>query len=161
MKRIALALLTACLLFPLLAQAEKPQSPLQVNISPAQTGLASVDINPGDVVELNITGKTFVEAGELVINVELHNGVELISGATSWAGSVNKGEEKTLVIKVLVPKQDNGSVTARITMSPSSNASFAAEAEYRFGQKGVKKPDQMPKIKNDSKGRAIREYRTQ
>lgn len=164
MKQSMLVLLMAVLFDPLLAHAVKPRSPLQVNISPVQTGLSSTDIKPanikpGDVVKLKIAGKTFADADELNIKVELYGGVELVSGDTSWSGPANKGEDKTLLITVRTPIRGNGGVRARISMSPSSGATFTAEAEYHLGQKMEKKPDPVPVIKKDNKGREIREYR--
>lgn len=141
------------------ASTGKPRSPLQVSISPVQTSLSPADIKPGDVVEFKITGKTHADAGELKIKVELHGGVELLSGNTTWAGPALKGEDKPLLITVSVPKHGNGMIRARISMSPSSGASFSAEAEYRFGKYAEKKPALLPEIKKDSKGRAIREHR--
>lgn len=137
----------------------KPRSPLQVSISPVKSGISPTDIKPGDVVEFKIIGKTHADAGELKIKVELHGGVELLSGNTTWAGPVLMGEDKPLLITVSVPRHGNGMIRARISMSPSSGSSFAAEAEYRFGKYAEKKPALLPEIKKDSKGRAIREHR--
>lgn len=137
----------------------KPRSPLQVNISPVQAGLVSADIKPDDVVEFRITGKALAEAGEVQIKVELHGGVELLSGETTWVGPAMKGEDKTLLITVRAPKQGNGMIRARISMSPSSESSFSAETEYRFGKNHDNKAAHLPAINKDNKGRAIREYR--
>lgn len=159
MKRFILALLLAVLLDPLLVQAAKPRSPLQVTISAVQSGLTAADIKPGDAVDFKIVGRTFFDAEKLDINVELHGGVELMSGETSWTGPANKGEDKALRITVRAPMHGNGMIRARILMSPSSGAKFAAEAEYRLGRNTEKKPDRLPEIKKDNKGRTIREYR--
>lgn len=159
MNRIWLALLMAVLFDPLVAQAAKPRAPLQVTITPVQLNLAAADIKPGEAVEFKIIGKTFADAGELNINVELHGGVQLLSGAMSWTGQAKKGEEKILPITVRAPKNGNGRIRARISASPSSGATFAAEAEYRIGQQAQKKPAALPEKKKDHKGREIREYR--
>lgn len=167
MKKTMLVLMMAVLLDPLLAHAAKPRSPLQVSIIPVQSGLASANINsgadikPGDVIEFKITGKSFADADELNINVELHGGVELVSGDTSWTGPVNKGEDKVLLITVRAPMHGNGRIRARISMSPSSGASFAAETEYHLGKNAENKPAAAPAIKKDNKGREIREYRVE
>lgn len=137
----------------------KPRSPLQVSISPVQAGLVNADIKPNDVVEFKIAGTALVDAGELKLNVDLHGGIELLSGETTWVGPAVKGEAKFLLITVKVPKHGNGMIRARLTASPSSGASFAAETEYRFGKYAEKKPAVLPEIKKDNKGRAIREYR--
>lgn len=137
----------------------KPRSPLHVSISPVKSGISPADIKPGDVVEFKISGKTYADAGELNIKVELLGGVELLSGNTTWAGPALKGEDKFLLLTVSVPKHGNGMLRARISMSPSSGSTFAAEAEYRFGTYAEKKPALLPEIKKDSKGRAIREHR--
>lgn len=159
MKKVLLALLMAVLLEPALLHAAKPRSPLQVAISPVQSGLVAADIKPGDVVEFKIIGKTFADADELNIKVELHGGVALLSGETSWTGPANKGEDNTLLITVRAPKHGNGWIKARIAMPPTSGASFAAEAEYLLGMSAQKKPIPVPEIKKDHKGREIREYR--
>ena len=159
MNRIWLALLIAVLLDPLVVHAAKPRSPLQASISPVQSGLVATAIKPGDAVEFKIVGKTFTDTGELNIKVELHGGVELLSGETSWTGPANKGEDKTLLITVRAPKHGNGRISARVSMPPSSGASFAAGAEYLLGMSAQKKPAPLPEIKKDNKGREIREYR--
>ena len=159
MKRVALALLMSLLLTPLVLHAAKPRSPLQLNISPAQVGLAPADIKPGDAVEFKISAQTFADSGELTINVELHGGAELLSGVTSWTGAATKGEAKSLLITVRAPKHGNGWIKVRMSMSPSAGASFAAEAEYHFGQNALKKPVPLTVKKKDSKGREIMEHR--
>lgn len=137
----------------------KPRPPLQLTIAPVQSGLVPADIKPGDVVEFKITGRALADAAELKIKVELHGGLELMSGSTTWIGPALKGADKPLLITVSVPKHGNGMIRARISMSPSSGASFSAEAEYSFGKYAEKKPALLPEIKKDSKGRAIREHR--
>src|SRR4030067_2974245 len=124
MKKVLLALLIAVLLEPLLVHAAKPRSQLQVSISPAQPGIAAADIRPGEVIDLNITGRTLADTDELNINVELHGRVTLLSGETSWTGPARKGEDKTLLITVRAPMHGNGKVSARISMSPSEGAAY-------------------------------------
>jgi len=137
----------------------KPRSPLQVNIAAMQSGTTVAEIKPGDTIQFKITGKSLTDAGELNIRVELYGGVELVAGETSWSGSANKGEDKVLLITVRAPVHGDGGVRARISMSPSGGAGFAAEAEYRLGQNTLRKPAQLPKTMKDHKGREIREYR--
>ena len=139
--------------------AGKPMAPLKISIAPVQAGLAAADIKPGDTVEFKITGVAFTDAAELGIIVELQGGVSLVSGDTSWTGPAKKGEDKMLLFTVRAPMHGNGIIVARISMSPSSGASFAAGAEYRFGRNAVKKPATLPEKKKDDKGREIREYR--
>lgn len=142
----------------------KPRSPLQVSITPIQSGLSASDdktgtaIRPGEVINLRITGKSFADVEELNIQVELYGGVELVSGETSWSGPARKGDDKTLLITVRATVLGDGGVRARISTPPSSGAAFTAEAEYRLGQNALKKPAQ-PKMQKDHKGREIREYR--
>jgi len=161
MKRVVQALLMSLLLTSLTLHAAKPRAPLQVSITPVQVGLVSADIKPGDAVEFKITGKSFADSAELSINVELHGGLELLSGDTSWTGSANKGESKVMLITVRTPKHGNGRIKARMSMSPSAVASFATETEYRFGKQAERKPAALPAVKKDSKGRDIREYRVE
>lgn len=159
MKRVASALLMSLLLTPLMLHAAKPQSPLQLNISPARVGLIPADIKPGDAVELMISAQTFADTSKLKINVELHGGAELLSGVTSWTGAANKGDGKVMLITVRAPRHGNGWVKALMSMSPSAGASFATEAEYHFGQHALKKPVPLAVKKKDSKGREIMEHR--
>ena len=137
----------------------KPRPPLQIAISPVQSGVSPSDIKPGDVVELKITGKTHVETEKLDIRVELLGGVELVSGETSWIGAAKKGEDKALLITVRAPKHGNGRIRARVSLPQTGGAAFAVEAEYRLGADLEKKPSALPEIKRDNKGREIREYR--
>lgn len=151
-------MLVAVLFEPLLALAVKPQSPLQVIISPVQPALSALDIKPGDALEFKITGKTNSNTQNLNIKVELHDGVEMVTGNSSWQGAAQKGEEKTFLITVRAPVQGGGWITAKISMSPSSGASFAAEAEYHFGKDMASKPALKPKPNKDRKRRNIKEY---
>ena len=137
----------------------KPRSPLQITISPVQSGLLPSDIKLGDVVEFKIVGKTHVETEKLDIRVELLGGVELVSGETSWIGAAKKGEDKALLITVRAPKHGNGRIRARVSVPQAGGAAFAVETEYRLGAEPDKKPATMPEIKRDNRGREIREYR--
>ena len=159
MSKFLRVLSALALLIPPVAYSAKPQSPLQVSIAPVQSGLVATAIKPGDVVEFKIIGKSFADADELNIKVELHGGVALLSGETSWTGPTKKGEDKSLLITVRAPKHGNGWIKARITMPLTTGASFSAETGYRFGQNAQKKPTPLPAIKKDNKGREIREYR--
>lgn len=160
MKKVLLALVIAILTgSSYLAYAAKPLSPIQVNIEPVQAGIASANIRPGDIVELRIVSKSFVDAGELAIRCYLHGGAVLLAGETTWIGPVKKGDVKTLLITVRAPRHGIGVVRARAAMSPSIGASFAAEAEFRLGPDVANKPAPMPEIKRDHKGREIKEYR--
>lgn len=139
----------------------KPVAPLKISIAPASPTLAPADIRPGDAVELKIVGRSFVDAAEMTINVQLRGGVTLVSGDTKWVGPAVNGEEQPVLITVRVPDHGNGSVMAGISLSPSPGSSFAAQAEYRFGKHSEKNSLRLPpEIKKDNKGRAIREYRT-
>ena len=163
MSRLLCVIALVCLSAPVQAGAfrhyGKPQSPLQVSIAPVQIGLAASDIKPGDVVEFRISAKSFADAGELLINVELHGGLQLVTGDLSWRGAAAKGEVKTLLVTVRTPMQGNGRIIARIATSPESGASFAAQAEYLMGGQAQGKSATVAQEKKDSKGRRIREYR--
>lgn len=137
----------------------KPRPPLQIAISPVQSGLSPAYIKPGDVVELKIIGKTLADADELNIKVELLGGVELVSGETSWVGPAKKGEDKALLVTVRAPKHGNGRIRARVSVMQTGGAAFAVETEYRLGADLEKKPTTLPEIKRDNKGREIKEYR--
>ena len=158
MKKVLLALLMVGLLQPHLLLAAKPRPPLQVSIVPAQADQHTGVIKPGDVVELKIIGRTFVDVSELTIKVKLHGKMEWVSGAMTWSGSLKKGEEKLLLLAVRMPKQGHGRIAAHIATPPTPGASFAAEADYEFGSSAMKKPAELPAIKKDSKGRELREY---
>ena len=152
------AALAALLAMPLAVHAAKPRPPLQVSIAPMQSDLLAAAVKPGDVVELKIIGKTFVDASELSIKVRLYGKMEWVSGETTWSGPLKKGEEKLLLLTVRMPKQGHGRIMARMATPPTPSASFAAEAEYEFGSSTMRKPAELPAIKKDGKGREIREY---
>jgi hypothetical protein len=159
MKNAALLLSTIILLAPLFAQAAKPLSPLQLSIIAEQSGLGSEAIKPGDVVNLKITAKTYIDTDDLLLNIELHGGVQLISGGLSWLGSANKGDEKVLLISVRAPKQGKGRIKARASISRSMASLITAETEYSLGKVTQQKSSVMPPNKLNSNGRMIREYR--
>jgi hypothetical protein len=159
MKGILSVLLLVLSMAPLLAHAEKPRSPLQLNIYTAEPGLAPVGIKPGDVVELKIVGKAVTDTDKLRIDVKLQGGVELVSGDTSWTGPASKGAEKVLLITVRAPLHGHGTVSARLSMSPSKDSVFSASAEYHLGKSVVEKPGHQPAATKDRKGRKIKEYR--
>lgn len=163
MRRLLYVLTLVCLSAPAQAGAfryyGKPLPPLQVSIAPVQSGLAAADIKPGDVVEFRIRARSVADAGELTIKVELHGGLQLVTGDLSWSGPVKQGEDKTLTITVRNSSQGNGRVVARISTSPASGASFTSQVEYLMGRQTQNKSATVAQEKKDSKGRQIREYR--
>lgn len=156
--KLLAALLAATLATPFSAFAAKPLPPLQVSIAPVQSDLPAAAVKPGDVIELKIVGRTFVDASELTMKVKLHGKMEWVSGTTTWSGPLKKGEEKVLMLTVRMPKKGHGRITARMAIPPTPGASFSAEAEYEFGSSTTSKPAKLPEIKKDGKGREIREY---
>lgn len=159
MKKTLLLLSMFALFMPLMVQAAKPMSPLQINIVADQPSLNSAAIKPGDVVNFRITAKTYIDTQDLFLRVELHGGVRLISGDLSWLGSANKGEEKVLQISVRAPRQGKGKIKVKSSISQSSATSITAESEYILGNVPQLKPSTAPQIKKNNEGRTIKEYR--
>jgi hypothetical protein len=137
----------------------KPLPPLQVRITPVQSGITSGQIKPGDLMEFKVTAVSFMDVPELRINVELLGGVKLISGDTSWNGPAAKNEEKGITLTVQVPEKGKGGIRARVSIPPSNGTRFSADAHFELGPKGKAKPEQEPAMKKDRKGRDIIEYR--
>lgn len=158
MKKTWLLLLMLALSVPLVAQAAKPMSPLQVSINADQSGLIVAAIKPGDVVNLRVTAKTYIDTEDLLLRVELHGGAQLISGDLSWLGSANKGEERVLHFSVRVPKQGQGRIKVKSSISQLTAAPITAESEYILGNLPQKKSGAALPTKKNSNGRMIREY---
>jgi hypothetical protein len=137
----------------------KPQPPVQISIAPAQSGLLSSNIKPGDVLEFRVTVTSMVDTPEMQIQVKLDDGAELISGELSWTGPAMKNEMKILPITIKVPQKGIGSVKAQLSITLSGGTAFTTSSEYELG--GTKKPKQESArpVKKDSKGHNVIEYR--
>lgn len=158
MKKTLLLLSMFALFMPLMVQAAKPMSPLQIGIVADQSSLIAAAIKPGDVVNLRVTAKTHIDTEDLLLRAELHGGAQLVAGDLSWLGSANKGEERVLLFSVRVPKQGKGRIKVRSSISQSAAAPITAESEYILGNLPQKKSVATPPTKKNSNGRMIREY---
>jgi len=139
--------------------AKKPSAPILVTITPTNKTLSPADIKPGDTVELLVTIKSFSSAQDMQVNVDLIGGTALVSGTTNWTGPMGAGEEKALNITVQAPLKGTGKIKARAVVRSGSKAVFGAEATYLLGAEMNKKPASQPKIKKDSRGRSVMEYK--
>jgi len=137
----------------------KPLPPLQISITPSQTGITTFDIHPGDTVEFKIAATSSITVSKMHIEVELTNGAELVSGDTSWTGPAMGGEEKSISLTVRAPVKGRGKVSARALISGNSMQSFSAEARYQLGGEDARKTEPQPLVKKDGKGRNVIEYR--
>jgi len=159
-KTISLLLfICSIILLPGLSRADKPLPPLQVTIIPVNTQLLSSSINPGDVVDLKIIGRSLTDAQEIRLEVELKGDTELVSGDTAWKGSLARGQEAVLLLTVRAPRKGRGLIKARMIMQAGQGASFSAEDRYVLGPDSKKKPALSPSIKKDKRGRNIIEVR--
>ncbi len=146
--------------FAMAGRSRKPLSPLQIRILPERTGLTADQIQPGDVVGFKVTAVSAIDAPKLVIDVELTGGAKLVSGDTSWSGSVAKNEEMSIVLTVQTPRAGKGRIRARAVILPSEgDARFSANALYILGPPEKTMPAVDHSVKKDSKGRNIIEYR--
>lgn len=143
------------------AEASEPHGkfrlPFQVEIVPV-SGKLSGQIKPGDVVEFNVIGHAFTDLEHLTVSIELLGGAKLVSGNTSWSGTLKQGGETVIHITVQAPEHGIGKIRARISLPPSSAASFSAESEFLLGADLKHKPVALPQPKRDSNKREIREY---
>lgn len=139
--------------------SSKPGSPVKISIVPVQEGLTSSDIRPGDIVDLDITAVSFIDADRMDIEIRMSGGVEFLSGETEWSGPVRKGEENILTISIRSPLKGAGKVKARAVIPLSRGTSFSASASFRLGPAVKDKPEPPPPVKKDGKGRNIIEYR--
>lgn len=145
---------------PLALYAAKPLPPVQISVAPAQAGLAAGDIKPGDVVEFKVIARSMMDSPEMRVTVELTGGAELVSGETSWAGPMAKGEEKTLLFSVRAPKKGNAKIKASMETTATEGAAFRAHARYSLGEDvNAQKPGPARPVKKDGKGRDVIEYR--
>lgn len=161
--KFSLVLFAVSLLLPALTcarQARKPLPPLQVRIAPAQAGITSDQIKPGDTVEFKVTAVSSIDVQELHIEVELSGGAKLISGDTYWRGPAAGNEEKIITLTVQAPEKGKGRIKARVTVPPSNGTRFSAEAQYVLGPDVKEKAARDERsVKKDRTGRDIIEYR--
>lgn len=137
----------------------KPRPPVQVSITPVQTGLLPENIRPGDTVEFKVTAIALTDAKEMQVNIETPGGAEVVSGEDRWSGPMAKGQEKVLLITVRAPQKGHGMVRARAVIHVSEDVKFSAVAVYMLGIDPEEKKKPQPEKKKDSKGRDIMEYR--
>lgn len=146
-------------LFAGTADAKKPSAPLRISIAPSQEHIAPSDIKPGDLVEMAVTVRSFIDSPEMSITIRLKGGAQLVSGDTEWTGPVHKGEIKSVLFSVRAPVKGKGEITARASLSTVKGAAYASEDRYILGKEEKKKYSPLPPLKKDSRGRSIREFR--
>lgn len=168
MKKINLAVVLGALMigaFSMISSAQesrtrpKPQPPLRITITPAQPGVTSETIKPGDVVELNVSAVAFVDTDALQVTINIPEGAVLVAGELSWTGPAMKNEMKTLPITIKVPLKGNGSVKAHLSITRSGSTVFTTSSEYVLGGVKKSKPESERPVRKDSRGKDVIEYR--
>ncbi len=140
------------------ASGEKPLPPLFISIAAVPPVVNPADIRPGDVVEFKVVARSFMDADTMVIKVDLAEGVELVSGDTSWSGPVARNEEKTVNFTVRAPAKGAGKIKARVSIRGARDEAFSKQVQYEMGVEANKKTRPIPPVKKDSRGRGLIEY---
>ena len=136
----------------------KPFGSAYIIIAPVEPGLRTEEITKGDVVELQITARSFIEADVMEITTQLAPGLELIEGQKDWVGTVKKSKTVTLRIKVRVIGQGGGKITSRLELLLGGNTLFSDHSTYTLGKHKRKKGEAEPRLRKDRKGRNIIEH---
>lgn len=137
----------------------KPQPPVRVSISPVQTGLASANIKPGDVVEFRVTIHSSVDASEMRINNSLEDGLELVAGELMWTGQVRRDEEVSVAFNVRSTLKGKGKIISRVEVSSGDVLLYATTSVYDMSAPGKAKPRQPRAVGKDRRGQGVVEYR--
>lgn len=146
------------------AVQHKPRLPMQISIAPAQPGLDLNAVKPGDVVELKVTASSAFDAAQMLIEVQLSDGVEHVTGSLTRSGPAVMKEGQELIFSVRVPAQGIGRIKARVSVQDGNGKEIVRSAQYlvmsgkdRQEQEQQKMKTSRP-AKKDSKGRPIVEY---
>lgn len=138
----------------------KPQLPVRITIEPVQKDRSPKDVRPGDIVELMVTGTALTDADEVVIEAEVQDGAELVSGRPTFRGKAAKGEPQALTLGVRVPAEGTGKVRATIRVFRDGRQVLKRETRYFLGAEPPG-PGKLPAgvvIRKDAQGRDIVEY---
>jgi len=137
---------------------KKPQSPVQIALSAAQTGLAPEAIKPGDIVDFIVTVSSSIDADEMNISVTLPRGAELTAGALDWRGPSKRNEKTVLTFSAKAPNVRDSIIRASVIIPMSGGASFSASTQYPLGVQSKKKAEPSRPVKKDRKGKDVIEY---
>lgn len=142
-----------------LSSRAKPLPPVQISITPVQSGLSSSSIKPGDAVDFRVNILSSTDASEMRVRNTLDEGTELIAGDLSWSGAVHKGQEVTVSFTVRAPKKGKGKITSHVDVFSGDVLLYSSKTEYELGAPEKAKPGPPRGIMKDSKGRDVIEYR--
>lgn len=141
MKRIVLiAILLAARMFLPACPADadtlsvKPKSPLSVTISADKPSYA-----PGENAELAIMALSLADSDALSIDLDLSDGVKIISGDKLWRGTVAKGQFVSFSVIVKIPENGFARVQAAARMTDKGGGNFAGSATWSTGRNPVEK----------------------
>lgn len=141
-----------------LSSRTKPQPPVQISITPVQSGSTSSKIQPGDAVDLNVTVISSTDASMMRVLSTLGGGVELIAGDLSWSGEVRKGQEIIVPLIVRAPMKGKGKIITRVEIFSGDTLLYSSKAVYELVTPEKQKPQQPRAIRKDSKGQGVAEY---
>jgi hypothetical protein len=105
--------------------AIKAATPVRVSIVPESA------VTPGSAASFSVRVSSDVASDNLVVDINLPPGAELLSGDVRWAGGISPGEVRELRVIVRLPADSVPNIAATATIRATNGAQLAASDEYR------------------------------
>jgi len=114
--------------------AFKPKSPLSLTISADKSSYS-----PGENAELAIMALSLADSDALAIDLELSDGVKIVSGERQWRGHVAKGQFVSFGVVVGIPENGFARVHANAKLTDKGSGVFSGSASWSTGRNPVEK----------------------
>ncbi|MCI0506579.1 MAG: hypothetical protein L0Z73_10775 [Gammaproteobacteria bacterium] len=105
--------------------AVKAATPVQVSIVPESA------VAPGTAAAFLVRVSSDIASDNLVVDISLPPGAELLSGDLRWAGGIGPGEVRELRVIARFPADSVPHIAATATIRSTNGAQLAASEEYR------------------------------
>lgn len=135
----------------------KPSPPIHISIGQVETDHENT-IGSKRSLELAILVRAFIDLPNVNVHIDLSKGVELVSGETTWSGSLMKNDTRTFIIIVRSSKNEKGKITAHAEITNEQGAKLRSDAQYDIGRSTEKKQQPKGNKAKDSRGRDVIEY---
>ena len=133
--------------------AVKPSTPVEISIVPESA------VYPGAVVAFLVRASSSLPSENLLIQANLPQGSELVSGDLQWLGSVMPGQTRELRFSLRLSSGEVPAVHASASIQSPTGAQMAASAVYRqadLAPAGILKANQERKVNRN--GQPVVEY---
>ncbi|HIE65646.1 MAG: hypothetical protein ABGX83_02395 [Nitrospira sp.] len=127
----------------------KPRPPLRLTFR--HQGLSDGEI------QLTLKAKANVASGRVTLSIDLPPGASVLEGETTWEGSLEKGEIRTIEVTILDPGSLLQEIRGKASLQFSAGGTFFQESKLKGSKKGA--PEFREPIIRKEGGETILEFR--